>query len=41
LGSKAAVCADGVKQISPTQLELRHANFTPTENLNILFVGWW
>ena len=27
-------CGDGVKKISPTQFELRHANFTLSRDLN-------
>ena len=38
--SLVSFCAEGVKQISPTQFEVRHANFTPTEDLNIFIVDW-
>jgi uncharacterized protein DUF4424 len=31
-------CADGVKKIGPTQFEVRHENFTPTRDLNILIL---
>ncbi|GAA0869325.1 DUF4424 domain-containing protein [Brevundimonas basaltis] len=31
-------CAEGVRRISPTQFEVRHANFTPTRDLNVLIV---
>jgi hypothetical protein len=33
-------CAEGVKKISPTQFEVRKANFTPTKDLDILIVDW-
>ncbi len=33
-------CMQGVKKISPTQFEVRKTNFTPTQDLNILIVGW-
>lgn len=31
-------CAQGVKKISPTQFEIRHSNFTPQTDLNILLL---
>lgn len=31
-------CADGVRKVSPTQFEVRHANFTPTRDLDILIL---
>ena len=31
-------CMDGVKKISPTQLEVRKTNFEPKGDLDILFV---
>lgn len=31
-------CAEGVRRISPTQFEVRHANYTPTRDLNVLIV---
>ena len=36
--SLVSFCADGVRKISPTQFEVRHANFTPTRDLNILIL---
>ncbi|PPD42136.1 MAG: hypothetical protein CTY15_12515 [Methylocystis sp.] len=33
-------CAEGVKKISPTQFEVRHRDFTPTGDLDILIVNW-
>ena len=36
--SLVSFCGDGVKKISPTQFELRHANFTPSRDLNILIL---
>ena len=32
-------CADGVRRISPTQFEVRHTNWRPDRDLNILIVG--
>jgi Domain of unknown function (DUF4424) len=32
-------CGDGIKEISPTQLELRAADFTPKQDLEILILG--
>jgi Domain of unknown function (DUF4424) len=31
-------CADGVKKISPTEFEVRHANFTPTRDVSIVIL---
>ena len=31
-------CADGVKKIGPTLFEVRHENFTPTQDLHILIL---
>ena len=31
-------CASGVRKISPTQFEVRHANFTPTSDVSILIL---
>ena len=31
-------CAEGVRRISPTQFEVRHSNYTPTRDLNVLIV---
>jgi hypothetical protein len=31
-------CADGVKKIGPTLFEVRHADFTPTRDLNVLIL---
>lgn len=31
-------CGDGVRRISPTQFEVRYANYTPTRDLNVLIV---
>jgi hypothetical protein len=36
--SLVSFCADGVKKIGPTQFEVRHANFTPTRDLDILIL---
>ncbi len=33
-------CAEGVKKISPTQFEVRYADFTPKKDLDILIVEW-
>lgn len=32
-------CAEGVRKISPTQFEVRHGNFTPTSDVNILILA--
>ncbi len=34
-------CMDGVTRISPTQFEVRRANFEPAKDLDILIVGFW
>lgn len=31
-------CGDGVRRISPTQFEVRHTNYTPTRDLNVLIL---
>jgi hypothetical protein len=36
--SLVSFCADGVKKIAPTMFEVRHANFTPTRDLNVLIL---
>jgi hypothetical protein len=36
--SLVSFCADGVKKIAPTVFEVRHANFTPTRDLNVLIL---
>jgi uncharacterized protein DUF4424 len=36
--SLVSFCADGVKKIGPTLFEVRHANFTPTQDLHILIL---
>jgi hypothetical protein len=36
--SLISFCAEGVKKISPTQFEMRHANFTPSKELNVLIL---
>jgi len=36
--SLVSFCADGVKKISPTQFEVRHTNFTPNHDLDILIL---
>lgn len=33
-------CAEDVKKISPTQFEVRRANFTPTVDLDVLIIDW-
>lgn len=35
-----SLCATGVKKISPTQFEIRKANFEPTKDVEILIVEW-
>lgn len=32
-------CAEGVRRISPTQFEVRHTNYTPTRDLNVLILN--
>jgi len=36
--SLVSFCADGVKKIGPTTFEVRHANFTPIRDLNVLIL---
>jgi len=36
--SLVSFCADGVKKISATQFEVRHANFTPSRELHVLIL---
>ena len=36
--SLVSFCADGVKKIGPTLFEVRHANFTPTQDLHVLIL---
>jgi Domain of unknown function (DUF4424) len=36
--SLVSFCGDGVKKIGPTQFELRHSNFTPSRDLNVLIL---
>jgi hypothetical protein len=36
--SLVSFCADGVKKIAPTVFEVRHANFTPTRDLDVLIL---
>jgi len=31
-------CSEGVRKISATQFEVRHANFTPTGDISILIL---
>ncbi len=38
--SLVSFCGDGIKQISPTQFEVRYTNFTPTEDLQLLIVDF-
>ncbi len=38
--SLVSFCAEGVKKISPTQFEVRHSNFSPTKDLEILILDW-
>ncbi len=38
--SLVSFCAEGVKKISPTQFEVRHTNFVPKKDLDILIVEW-
>jgi hypothetical protein len=38
--SLVSFCAEGVKKISPTQFEVRHADYTPKNDLDILIVDW-
>ncbi len=34
-----SLCIEGIKKISPTQFEVVKKNFTPQQDLNILFIG--
>ena len=36
--SLVSFCGDGVRKIGPTQFELRHANFKPSRDLNVLIL---
>jgi hypothetical protein len=36
--SLVSFCADGVKKIGPTRFEVRHADFTPTQDLHVLIL---
>jgi hypothetical protein len=36
--SLVSFCAEGVKKIGPTQFEVRHANYTPSRELDILIL---
>jgi len=36
--SLVSFCADGVEKIAPTVFEVRHANYTPTRNLDVLIL---
>jgi hypothetical protein len=36
--SLVSFCADGVKKISATQFEIRHANFSPSQDLRVLIL---
>lgn len=38
--SLVSFCANGVRKIAPTLFEVRHTNFTPTKDLDILIVDW-
>lgn len=38
--SLVSFCAEGVTKISATQFEVRHTNFTPTNDLDILIIDW-
>ena len=38
--SLVSFCSEGVKKISPTQFEIYHANYTPTDDLRVLIVDW-
>lgn len=38
--SLVSFCAENVKKISPTQFEVRRANFTPTTDLDVLIIDW-
>ena len=36
--SLVSFCGEGVRKIAPTQFEVRHANFTPSRNLDVLIL---
>jgi hypothetical protein len=36
--SLVSFCADGVRKIGPTRFEVRHADFTPTQDLHVLIL---
>lgn len=36
--SLVSFCAEGVKKIGPTLFEVRHENFTPTQDLHVLIL---
>ncbi len=38
--SLVSFCAEGVRKISDTQFEVRHRNFTPKRDLDVLIVDW-
>ncbi len=38
--SLVSFCAEGVKKISPTRFEVRHSDFTPTKDLDVLVVDF-
>jgi len=31
-------CGEGIRRLSPTQFEIRHRNWRPTRDLNVLFL---
>jgi hypothetical protein len=37
--SLVSFCADGVKKVRPTEFEVKHQNFTPTEDLHVLILS--
>ena len=37
-GNLVSFCATGVKKISPTQYEVRHANWRPASDLHVLII---
>ncbi len=38
--SMVSLCADNIKRISATQFEVHYSNFTPTKDLEVVFVDW-
>jgi hypothetical protein len=40
-GNIISLCMDGIKQISPTQFEVRKTNFEPQKDISILIVEWF